>query len=415
MLIKGFKVKLKPNRKQFEKLFGCVGVSRWAYNYTLQRVRDHHKDTGKFLLDGLIRKEITQLKKTDEFSWLNEYSCDIMKQSVKDACKAFKSFFKGKTKFPRFKSRRKSKPSFYEDTHKIRFQNGKVKLSKIGWVKLTERDRIPQGKFINPRITFDGVDWFISIGVEVQNKVPEIKSEGIGIDVGIKNLAIVSDGRIFPNVNKTDRVRKTKKSLKRLQRQASRQYQMNKQGNGFVKTNNIRKTECKIRKKYIHLTNIRKDHLHKTITTLARTKPEFVVVEDLNISGMMKNRCLSKAIQEQGLHEFFRQLKYKCQWNDIPFHQVDRFFPSSKTCNSCETINRDLKLKDRIFECPSCGYIEDRDLNAAYNLRDQYPEFRGNLRLRSVKQTIVATAKSDTMKQELTNSKSKQMLDFRSF
>jgi len=405
-MIKGLKVKLKVNNKENTKLFGSAGVSRWAYNYALSRTEEYFKETGKFLGDREIRKEITKLKQTEKYSWLYDYSNNITKQAVKDACTAFSNFFKelkkrkkelldvvkkklaqGKMKveditikdykhYPRFKSKKKSDPKFYQDTEKIKFKDGKVRIEKVGWIRLTEKNRIPENaKYINPRVSYDGQDWFVSVGVEFENDNSNTQySNGIGIDVGIKDIAITSDGKKFKNINKDKKIRDYRKLMKRLQRKVSRQYEMNKikmKGGErrYQKTNNIIKTENKIRKLHIRLTNIRTDYIHKITTNLVKTKPQFVAMEDLNIKGMMKNKHLSKSIQEQKLYEFKRQLEYKCDWNEIKLIEVDRWFPSSKTCNACGNIKDDLKLSDRTYIC-DCGYSEDRDINAALNLRD---------------------------------------------
>lgn len=405
-MIKGFKVKLKVNNKENKKLFESAGVSRWAYNYTLARIEEHFKKTGKFLGDCEIRKEITVLKQTEKYLWLYDYSNNITKQAVKDACNSFKNFFRelkkgkkelldvvkkklsqGKMKveditikdckhYPRFKSKKKSDPKFYQDTDKIKFKNGKVRIEKVGWIRLTEKDRIPDNaKYINPRVSYDGQNWFVSVGVEFENDNSNTQySNGIGIDVGVKDIAITSDGKKYKNINKDKKIRGYKKLMKRLQRKVSRQYEKNKiktKGgeSHYQKTNNIIKTENKIRKLHIRLTNIRTDYIHKITTNLVKTKPEFVAMEDLNIKGLMKNKHLSKSVQEQKLYEFKRQLGYKCDCKAIKLIEVDRWFPSSKTCNACGKIKKDLKLSDRTYIC-ECGYNEDRDFNAALNLRD---------------------------------------------
>ena len=192
------------------------------------------------------------------------------------------------------------------------------------------------------------------------------------MDVGIKDLAIVSDGTVFKNINKSKTVRKLEKRLKRLQRKVSRKYNINKIKKGesvsFIKTNNIKRLEKEIQSIRDRLNNIRMNYLHQTTNSIVKQKPSYITIEDLNIKGMMKNKHLSKAVQQQSLYEFRRQLAYKSKWNNIELRVVDRWFPSSKTCSECGYIKSDLKLKDRVYICPCCGLKIDRDYNASINL-----------------------------------------------
>ncbi|MED4531950.1 transposase [Metabacillus fastidiosus] len=360
------KIRLKPTKEQEKQLWKSAGTARWVYNWTLNRQQENHKQGGKFISDGVLRKELTKLKKTEEFKWLYDVSNNVAKQAVKDACDAYMKFFKGQSKLPKFKSRRKSRVSFYHDTDKLKVENRSVKLEKIGQIKTSEQ--LPMNvKYSNPRITFDKKYWYLSVGIEQDFKQQELTDEVIGIDLGIKELAVCSNGQIFKNINKTKTIRNTEKRLRRLQRSVSRKYEMNKEGKSFVKTSNLIKIEKKIQRLHRRLTNIRDNHIHQATHAIVKTKPCRVVMEDLNISGMMKNKHLSKAIANQKLYEFIRQMKYKCEKYGIEFIQADRFFPSSKTCSNCRTIKKDLKLSDRAYLC-SCGLKIDRDLNASINL-----------------------------------------------
>ena len=360
------KVRIKPTKKQEKQLYKSSGTARFIYNWVLGKQQENYKLGNKFIPDSVLRKEITQLKKTEEFNWLTEVSNNIPKQAVKDACNAYKRFFKGQAKFPKFKSRKKTRPSFYNDTQKLKVKEKLVLLEKIGWVKTSEQ--LPTDtKYYNPRITFDGKYWYISVSVEKEEKYEELTNESLGIDLGIKELAICSDGTIYGNINKTVKVKKLEKRLRRLQRKVSRKYQNNKEGSTFVKTCNIIKLEKEIKILQRRLSNIRKNHLHQTTSSIVKTKPRRIVIEDLNVSGMMKNRHLAKAIQKQGFYEFRRQLEYKTKNKGIELVIANRFFPSSKTCSNCGTINKDLKLSDRVFNC-ECGFSIDRDLNASINL-----------------------------------------------
>ena len=364
--MKTIKVRLKPTIEQTEQLYKSSGTNRFVYNWTLDRQQENYKAGNKFLNDGVLRKEITQLKKTEEFQWLSEVSNDVAKQAVKDACNAYKKFFKGQSEFPRFKSKKTTRPSFYNDTSKLKLKRKSVLLSKIGWVKTSEQIPVAK-KYFNPRVTFDGKYWYLSVSFACKQESVELTDESIGVDLGIKDLAVCSNGMIFKNINKSVTVKKKEKRLRRLQRKVSRKYQMNKQGGKFVKTHNIIKIEKEICLLQRSLTNIRKNHLHQSTTSIVKTKPRRIVLEDLNVSGMMKNKHLAKAIQKQGFYEFRRQLTYKCDWSGIELIIADRYYPSSKTCSSCGIIKKDLKLSDRLYSC-ECGMKIDRDLNASLNL-----------------------------------------------
>ena len=366
------KVRLYPTEIQEQKLRQSVGTARFIYNWTIARQEENYKNGGKFIPDNDLRKEITQLKKTD-LQWLSEVSNNVAKQAVKDACDSYKRFFKGLADKPRFKSRRKSKPSFYNDNCKLKVEDKSVLIEKVGWINIKPYS-IPLGvKYSNPRISFDGKYWYISVGVERELSKVKLTDESIGIDVGVKDLAICSNGMTFKNINKTKEVKRLKKVLKRKQRKVSRKYEINKIKKGgenrcqFKKTNNIIKLEKEIRLLHRRLTNIRSNHIHQATNKIVKTKPSRVVMETLNIKGMMKNRHLSKAIAEQCLYEFKRQIQYKCKKYGIEFVEADKWFPSSKTCSCCGAIKKDLKLKDRVYQC-SCGLKIDRDLNASINL-----------------------------------------------
>lgn len=381
-MIKTIKVQLKPNNKQKTKLFQMADASRFAYNWALAREKENHEQGNKFLNDSVLRKEFTQLKKQNGFKWLNLISNNVMKQAIKDACDAYVKFFKGYSKFPKFKSKRKSKPSFYQDTMKIQFTATHVKLEKIAkstkknkaqlnWIKLAEKSRIPFGegiKYYNPRITFDGLNWWISVGVDSEINYYPTQSDGIGIDLGIKDLAVTSDNEVFKNINKTKEVKRLEKKKRRLQRKVSRKYQYNKKGVRYKKTCNIIKSEKQLLKIHQRLTNIRHNYLHQITSTIVNRKPKFIVLEDLNVTGMMKNKHLSKAIQQQSLYEFKRQIEYKCNWSNVEFILADRWFPSSKLCSCCGMIKKDLKLSDRTYSC-DCGNVIDRDFQASINLK----------------------------------------------
>ncbi|AFS79310.1 transposase, IS605 OrfB family [Gottschalkia acidurici 9a] len=361
------KIRIIPNTEQEQQLWKSVGTARYIYNWALAREEDNYKKGGKFINDGNLRKEIILMKQAEEYKWLKEVSNNIAKQAVKDACNAYKRFFKGLADKPRFKSKRKSKPSFYNDNVKLKVKHKQILIEKVGWIKTSEQ--IPMNvKYTNPRVSFDGKYWYISVGVKKQNPRVELTDESIGIDVGIKDLAVCSNGMIFKNINKVGSVKKLEKRLHRLQRKVSRKYELNKEERKFVKTSNIIKLEKQIRLLHRRLSNIRNNHLHQSTTKIVKTKPSRVVMETLNIKGMMKNKHLSKAIAKQGLYEFKRQLQYKSEFYGIEFVEADKWYPSSKTCSKCGHIKAKLSLSERTYICEECGSTIDRDLNASINL-----------------------------------------------
>lgn len=371
---------LLPNNKQKTKLFQYANTARFAYNWALGREKENYENGGKFISDRKLRKEFTQLKKTEEYAWLNNISNNVTKQAIKDACNAYKRFFKGLAKFPKFKSRKRSVPSFYQDNIKIQFIDTHVKIEgfssskkknkqKLNWIRLAEHGRIPNNyKYSNPRIKYDGINWYITVGIEYEDCANLPSNDGIGIDLGIKDLAICSDNNKYQNINKTQKVKKLEKRKRRFQRSISRKYDKNKKGASYCKTRNIIKREKELLKVNHRLTNIRHNHLHQTTSEIVKREPSFICIEDLNVSGMMKNKHLSKVVQQQGFYEFRRQIEYKSAWNNIPVIIADRFFPSSKLCSCCGNIKKDLKLSDRIYKC-ECGNIIDRDYQAALNLK----------------------------------------------
>ena len=379
-MIKSIKVRLHPNKKQLTKLLQYANCARFAYNWAINIERENYKQGNKFLSNDELRKEFTKLKH-QKHVWLKQVSNNVTKQAIKDACNTYKRFFRGQCRYPKFKSKKHSKPSFYQDTSKIRFTDTHVKVEgfsmnnrrnkqQLNWIRLCEKGRIPTDcKYMNPRFTYDGLYWYVSVSIEVPDTSNTTTNDGVGIDLGIKDLAICSDGSKYPNINKTQRVKKLEKRNRRLQRSISRRYESNKKGNSYCKTRNIIKRHKEFLKVIKRLTNIRRNHLHQTTSEIIKRKPSFICIEDLNVSGMMKNKHLSKAIQQQSFYEFRRQIEYKSTWNNIPVIIADRFFPSSKLCSCCGMINKDLKLSDRVYKC-DCENIIDRDYQASLNLKN---------------------------------------------
>ena len=381
MVIKTIRVMLLPNNKQKTKLFQYANTARFAYNWALGREQENYKNGGKFISDGDLRKEFTQLKKTEEYAWLNNVSNNVTKQAIKDACEAYRDFSKGYAKFPRFKSKKHSVPKFYQDNVKIQFTDTHVKVEgfatskkknkqKLNWIRLAEYGRIPTEnvKYMNTRIKYDGFNWYITVSIEYEDCDTLPSNEGIGIDLGIKDLSICSDGNKYQNINKNQKVKKLEKRKRRLQRSISRKYEKNKKGGSYCKTSNIIKSEKELLKLNHRLTNIRQNYLHQITSEIIKREPSFICIEDLNVSGMMKNKHLSKSVQQQCFGEFRRQIEYKSTWNNVQVIIADRFFPSSKLCSCCGNIKKDLKLSDRIYKC-ECGNVIDRDYQASLNLK----------------------------------------------
>lgn len=382
-MIKGVKVRLYPTRYQEELMFKSAGVARFSYNWGLAFLNDYYKENNKSLSINELRKEFTKLRNGEDYTWLKEVSSEISQQALKDLGESFKKFFNKQSSYPKFKKKGKSEISFFHLNNKFVVENNKIKLEKIGYVKMKDEGRLPVGnykkdkiKVLNPRIKFNGKFWYLSLALEVEDGVKEeLTNISVGVDLGIKDLAIVSNlDEPFKNINKSKEVKRLNKKLKRLQRKVSRKYDRLKSGTHFekgeklIKTQNIIKLEKQIKLVHKRIADIRLNHIHQTTNTIVKTKPCRVVVEDLNVRGLLKNKHLSKAISEQCFNKFITILEYKCKWNGIEFIKADRFFPSSKKCSCCGTIKKDLRLKDRTYICSNCNLVIDRDKNASINL-----------------------------------------------
>ena len=377
---KGFKVQIFPSEKQKELMFKSFGCARFAYNWALNKQNENYEKGGKFISDRELRKEFTQLKKKEEFKWLNEVNNNVTKQAIKDLCRAYKNFFNKKAKHPRFKSRKKSKMSFYNDTYQIKFDDYKVRLETIGWMDIAENIIPRDCKYQEPRISFDGIRFWLGINCvlkDEENNLP--KTEAIGIDMGIKTLMTCSNGMNFKKVN----TKREMKKLKRLQKKASRHYEMmknksfelyknyeNKDYRYVNKSKNLLKLETLIRKQYQKIANIRLNNIHQATTKIIKLNPEAIVVEDLDVKGMMKNKYLSEKIADCSFYEIYRQLKYKCKKRGIQFITADKFYPSSKICSNCGNKKKSLSISERTYRCEYCGNIIDRDFNASLNLKN---------------------------------------------
>lgn len=374
-MIKSFKIRLYPTKEQEQLMWRHIGACRFIYNYMLEQQQKLYEAGEKHLSHFDMINLLKPLKNDGEHSWLYEVSATTLQRACGDLNEAYQGFFKKRTGFPKFKSKKRSRPSFPIDAENLWFdKNGFAHIIKLGKVKFKTDFVLPIGtgqKFFNPRVSNINGKWMLSFGIECENQAFELNDYSVGIDLGIKDSAVVAYGDkklVFPNINKSKQIRLLKKRIKHLQCSISRKYEANKQGNKYIKTRNIEREENRLRKLYARLSNIRNNYIHQSTHQIASLLPKRVVMEDLNVAGMMQNRHLSKAIQEQCFYEWIRQIKYKCEWRNIDFVQVDRFYPSSKTCHHCGCIKHNLKLKDRTFVCEECGYTEDRDFNAALNL-----------------------------------------------
>lgn len=384
-MIVSYKTEINPTPQQKQIINRTIGVCRYVYNFYLAHNQEIYKVNKSFMSGMDFSKWLNNefIPNNQEFVWIKEVSSKSVKQSVMNAERAYKNFFKGKSKFPKFKKKGKSDVKMYfvkTDAKAIIYcERHRIKIPTLGWVRLKEKGYIPTTKsglvIKSGTVSKKAGRYYVSVLVEEpEPKKPVLNDFGIGIDLGVKDFAICSNGKTYKNINKGSRIRKLDKKLKREQRSLSRKYdnymKLNKKEREVATRQNIQKQKLKVQKLYHKLDNIRTDYINKVISELVKTKPMWITIEDLNVSGMMKNRHLSKAIASQKFFEFRVKLSAKCKEYGIELRVVDRFFPSSKTCHDCGCVKTDLKLSDRIYHCDECGYTEDRDYNASLNLRD---------------------------------------------
>lgn len=384
-LLKVYKTEINPTPEQKQIINRTIGVCRFIYNFYLAHNKEIYDKEKRFVSGMNFSKWLNNefIPNNQEFKWIKSVSSKSVKQSIINADRAFKNFFKGKSHFPKFKKKNKSDVKMYfvktDANATIRCERHRIKIPTLGWVQLKEKGYIPTNP--NTHIIKSGTvsckagRYYVSVLVEQEaTSKPALNDFGLGVDLGVKDLAICSNGKVFKNVNKSSRVKKLENKLKREQRSLSRKYESYKRENnnilkGASTRQNIQKQKLKVQKLYQRIDNIRTDYINKTIAEMVKTKPFYITIEDLNVKGMIKNRHLSKAVASQKFFEFRSKLKAKCDENGIELRIVDRWYPSSKLCHCCGSIKKDLKLSDRIYKC-DCGYTEDRDYNASLNLRD---------------------------------------------
>ena len=377
-MLKSFKTEINPTEEQKVKIRKTIGICRYIYNLYLAHNKELHDNGEKFMSGKSFSVWLNNeyLPKNPDKLWIKEVSSKSVKRSIENGCVAFTRFFKHQSTFPKFKKKDKSDVKMYfvkNNPKDCRCERHRINIPSLGWVRIKEKGYIPTTKdgyvIKSGTVSIKAGRYYVSVLVEIPDMLIGCSNNnGIGIDLGLKDFAVVSNGKTYKNINKSVRLKKLEKQLRREQRCLSRKYEYLKKGE-FTQRANIQKEKLKVQKLHHRLDNIRTDYINKTIAEIVKTKPSYITIEDLNVSGMMKNRHLSKAVASQKFYEFKSKLKAKCDENGIELRIVNRFYPSSKLCHCCSSIKKDLKLSDRIYKC-DCGYVEDRDFNAALNLRD---------------------------------------------
>ena len=384
-LLKSFKTEINPTVEQKDRINKTIGTCRFIYNFYLAYNKEIYRQEKRFVsgYSFSIWLNNEYIPNNPEFSWIKEVSSKSVKQSIMNAQKAFKNFFDKRADFPKWKKKSNSDVKMYfvkTDNKAIIFcERHRIKIPTLGWVRLKEKGYIPVSKegyiIKSGTVSRKAGRYYVSVLIEIPEATkPVLNDFGIGIDLGVKNFAVCSNDKVYKNINKSPRVKKLEKKLKREQRRLSRKYEIFKKSSNNLKgeatRQNILKQKLKVQKIHHKLNCIRTDYLNKTVSELVKTKPKWITLEDLNVKSMMKNRHLSKAVAQQKFFEFRTKLIAKCKEYGIELRLVDRFYPSSKLCYKCGCIKSDLKLSNRIYTCAECGYIADRDFNASLNLRD---------------------------------------------
>nr|WP_176072454.1 RNA-guided endonuclease TnpB family protein [Clostridioides difficile] len=380
-LKRAYKIEINPTTEQKSKIHQMIGVSRFIYNFYIAHNKEVYDSKGEFISGMDFSKWLNNeyIPNNQDMKWIKDISSKATKQAIMNGDKAFKDFFKKTKGFPKFKKKKNQDvKAYFPKNNKTDWtiERHRVKIPTLGWVRLKEFGYIPINSIVKSGTVSQKSDrYYVSILVEEDDiQVSKCTNEGIGIDLGIKDFAICSNGSKFKNINKTSTVKKVEKKLKREQRKLSRKYESLKVRNknikeGVATRQNIQKQIVKVQKIHQRLANIRTDYINKTVSQVIEQKPSYITIEDLNVSGMMKNKHLSKAISSQKFFEFRTKLTAKCKQNNIELRVVDRCYPSSKTCSQCGEVNKGLKLKDRVYKC-ECGLSLDRDLNASINLKN---------------------------------------------
>ena len=377
-MLKSFKTEINPTEEQKARIRKTIGTCRYVYNFYLGHNKALHDNGEKFMTGKSFSLWLNNeyIPDNPDKTWIREVYSKAVKKSIEDGCTAFTRFFKHQSDFPKFKKKGKSDVKMYfvrNNPKDCQCERHRLKIPTLGWIRIKEKGYIPTTKdgymIRSGTVSVKAGRFYVSVLVEIPDvNIDNNSNEGIGIDLGLKDLAIVSNGKTYRNINKSAGLKKLEKQLIREQRSLSRKYENLKKGESTQRAN-IQKQKLKVQKLHHKMDNIRTDYINKTIAEIVKTKPSYITIEDLNVKGMMKNRCLSKAVASQKFYEFRTRLKAKCDENGIELRVADRFYPSSKTCHHCGSVRKNLKLSDRIYRC-ECGYVADRDLNAALNLKD---------------------------------------------
>ncbi len=376
-MLKAYKTEIHPTSKQMKKINQTIGTCRFIYNFYLSHNKAMYEKEKTFITGYDFSKWLNNdfIPNHHEYVWIKEVSSKAVKKAIMNAENAFKKFFDGLSGFPKFKKRRNQDVKcYFPKNNKTDWivERHKVKIPTLGYVRLKEKGYIPN-LARSGTIEFKADRYYVSVLCKIPDIQPQKSNSnnGLGIDLGIKDFAVLSNGKSYKNINKTKKVKKLEKKLKRQQKRLSRKYESLKQRKkkGEATRQNIQKKIVKVQQLHQRLTHIRTDYINKTVNKIVKTKPSYITIEDLNVKGMMKNRHLSKAIAQQKFYEFKTKLLNKCNINCIELRIVDRFYPSSKKCSMCGCINKDLNLSDRVYKC-DCGLVIDRDLNAAINLEN---------------------------------------------
>ncbi|OOM16306.1 RNA-guided endonuclease InsQ/TnpB family protein [Clostridium saccharobutylicum] len=375
---KAYKIEIRPIEKQIIKINQTIGVSRFIYNFYIAHNKEVYENEKKFVSGMDFSKWLNNeyIPNNEDKQWIKEVSSKATKQAIMNGEKAFNRFFKGESCFPKFKKKKNQDvKAYFPKNNKTDWtiERHRIKVPTLGWIRLKEFGYIQVNSIVKSGTISQKADrYYVSILVEEDVGINHKSySEGIGVDLGLKDFATCNNGLTKKNINKTKNVKKVEKKLIREQRKLSRKYESlklrNKNDKGEVTRQNIQKQVVMVQKLHQRLTNIRTDYINKTVNELIKQKPNFITIEDLNVKGMMKNKHLAKAVAKQKFYEFRTKLISKAKQNGIEIRIVDRFFPSSKTCSRCGAYKKDLKLSDRIYNC-SCGLSINRDLNASINL-----------------------------------------------
>ena len=377
-MLKSFKTEINPTEEQKARIRRTIGTCRYVYNFYLGHNKALHDNGEKFMTGKSFSLWLNNeyIPDNSDKTWISEVYSKAVKKSIEDGCTAFTRFFKHQSDFPKFKKKGKSDVKMYfvrNNPKDCQCERHRLKIPTLGWVRIKEKGYIPTTKdgymIRSGTVSVKAGRFYVSVLVEIPDvNIDNNSNEGIGIDLGLKDFAIISNGKTYRNINKSAGLKKLEKQLIREQRSLSRKYENLKKGESTQRAN-IQKQKLKVQKLHHKMDNIRTDYINKTIAEIVKTKPSYITIEDLNVKGMMKNRCLSKAVASQKFYEFRTRLKAKCDENGIELRVADRFYPSSKTCHHCGSVRKNLKLSDRIYRC-ECGYVADRDLNAALNLKD---------------------------------------------